>query len=76
MVSLKNCGLRFFTAGKHIEIIRIKLFSIYKNNIIFHIIDEIKGTVVNRELSSLHGGSLEITAIVRLIEHLLKISFP
>ena len=42
-----------------------------KNVCIFHIFDQIKcfkGTVVNRTLTSLHGGSLEITLTVPLTE--------
>ena len=53
---LYKSDMRISTAGKHIEVIRIK-------NNIFHIIKDkgLKGTAVNQALPSSHGGLFEIT---------------
>ena len=48
-------------------IIRIKPFSCQKNDVFFHIFDQIKvSRVVNLALPSLHGGPLEITRTIPL----------
>ena len=68
MVSL-NSDLRISTAGKYIGIIRIKQFQALDkqqyliNDNIFTLLIRYRfqaGTIVNRALSSLHGGSLKI----------------
>ena len=55
------------TAGKRTENIRIKHFWALKNDIIFHIIDQIKVSrvlfwILHCRLCNLHGGSLYIQA--------------
>ena len=64
--------LRISTAGKHIESIRVKHVKTFQDGNIFYIIDQIerfKSSVVNQELSSLHGESLEITLTIFLVNH-------
>ena len=58
--------LRISTVGKNIGIIIIKYLENSKETNVFRVID-LKGTVVNRTLPSLHVGSLEITRILPLM---------
>ena len=68
MGSLKN-GLRILLAEKYIGIIKIKHLNLEKRQYLPHYwsVKYFKGTVVNREMPSLHGGSLEITLSVPLM---------
>ena len=69
---LNKSYLRISAVGKQ-ELSQLTLFSIFSTNPHYWSEKDLKGTVVNRSLPSLHGGSLEIIPLIVILYVIIRL---